>query len=95
MVLLLPAASIGRDMSIGEASQKMQGNSWRLIFIYLLAFAPPFLLEFLLGAILSGLGMNSAVNNLRVSWLPWLLFTPIIVGVLSIAYRELVQTAEG
>ena len=39
MGLLLPAASIGRDMSIGEASQKIQGNSWRLIFIYLLVFA--------------------------------------------------------
>jgi hypothetical protein len=94
MFLLLPAASIGRDMSISDTSAAVEGNSWRFIGIYTLTVAPLYLLGYLLELAFEESMKTSAALSNFIGYFPSFLYAPILIGVLSITYRELVQKQE-
>lgn len=94
LLLMLPAAAIGRDYTGSEAAAAMGDNRWRLIGVYVLALLPLVVLEYLLQWLLGGPAMKSGAIAALVQYGPTLLFAPVIIGVLSITYRELVQKPE-
>jgi hypothetical protein len=55
---------------------------------------PLVILEYLLGWLLGGLVLKSGILLAIVQYGPTLLFAPVVIGVLSITYRELVQKPE-
>ena len=94
LLLMLPAAAIGRNYKGSEAEAAIGDNRWRLMGVYVLALLPLVVLEYLLGWLLGGLAMKSGAIAAIVQYGPTLLFAPVIIGVLSITYRELVQKPE-
>lgn len=94
LLLMLPAAAIGRNYTGGEADIAIKGNEWRLVGIYVLALLPLVCLEYLLGWLVGGFVSKSTILLAIVQYGPTLLFAPVVIGVLSITYRELVQKPE-
>lgn len=94
LLLMLPAAAIGRNYTGSEAADAIGYNRWRLIGVYVLALLPLVVLEYLLQWLLGGPAMKSGAIAALVQYGPTLLFAPVIIGVLSITYRELVQKPE-
>lgn len=94
LLLMLPAAAIGRNYTGSEAAAAMGDNRWRLMGVYVLALLPLVVLEYLLEWLLAGPAMKSGAIAAVVQYGPTLLFAPVIIGVLSITYRELVQKPE-
>lgn len=84
----------GRNCTGKEAEAAIGDNRWRLMGVYVLALLPLVVLEYLLGSLLGGTAMKSGAIATVVQYGPTLLFAPVIVGVLSITYRELVQKPE-
>ena len=94
LLLMLPAAAIGRNYVGSEASAAIKGNEWRLVGVYVVAMLPLIILEYLFGWLLGGLVLKSGILLAIVQYGPTLLFAPVVIGVLSITYRGLVQKAE-
>ena len=94
LLLMLPAAAIGRNYTGKEAEAAIGDNRWRLMGVYVLALLPLVVLEYLPGWLLAGPAMKSGAIAAFVQYGPTLLFAPVIIGVLSITYRELVQKPE-
>lgn len=86
LLLVLPAAAIGDTLGLGEGIRKLENNSGRFVAIFILAYLPVWLLQRLL--------RWAFEEPSFVIYLPALLFGPVLIGVLSIAYRELVQKLE-
>ena len=92
LLLMLPAAAIGRNYAGSEASAAIKGNEWRLVGVYVVAMLPLIVQEkYLLGWLIGGLALKSGILVAIVQYGPTLLFAPVVIGVLSITYRELVQ----
>lgn len=91
---MLPAAAIGRNYAGSEASAAIKGNEWRLVGVYVVAMLPLIVLEYLLGWLIGSLALKSGILLAIVQYGPTLLFAPVVIGVLSITYRELVQKPE-
>lgn len=91
LLLMLPAAAIGRNMAGSEAAASIGNNQWRLMGVYIVTLLPLVVLEYLLGWLLGGLALKSGLVLAIVQYGPTLLFAPVVIGVLSIIYRELVQ----
>lgn len=94
LLLMLPAAAIGRNYAGSEASAAIKGNEWRLVGVYVVAMLPLIVLEYLLGWLIGSLALKSGILLAIVQYGPTLLFAPVVIGVLSITYRELVQKPE-
>tara|TARA_R110002110_G_scaffold18498_9_gene77625 strand:+ start:353 stop:1231 length:879 start_codon:yes stop_codon:yes gene_type:complete len=94
LFLMLPAAAIGRNFKSGEASTALKGNEWRLVGIYIVALVPIYLLaaafDGLFSLSLDAPGLGAGL----FTYFGPLIFAPLIVGVLSITYRDLVQKPE-
>lgn len=93
LFLMLPAAAIGRNFSGSEASAALAENKWRFVGIYIVVLAPLIILTFGIDAAL-GAGAGGAAGGEMVNYIVTLLFAPVIVGALSITYRDLVQKPE-
>ncbi len=92
LLLMLPAAAIGRNYAGSEASAAIKGNEWRLLGVYVVAMLPLIMQKkFLLYWFIGGLALKSGILVAIVQYGPTLLFAPVVIGVLSITYRELVQ----
>ena len=59
LLLMLPAAAIGRNYTGSEAAAAMGDNRWRLMGVYVLALLPLVVLEYLLEWLLAGPAMKS------------------------------------
>ncbi len=94
LLLMLPAAAIGRNYAGSEASAAIKGNEWRLVGVYVVAMLPLIVLEYLLGWLIGSLALKSGILLVIVQYGPTLLFAPVVIGVLFITYRELVQKPE-
>jgi len=94
LFLMLPAAAIGRNFKSGQASAALKGNEWRLVGVYIVTLVP----ITILAAVVDGLFFLSldvpGTGGGFFSFFGPLIFAPLIVGVLSITYRELVQKPE-
>ena len=91
LCLELPAAATGASLSRKEARTALKSNEWRLVSIILLSLVPMLLAEF---AVQIWSADGSAIVGMRdlLAYILYFIFTPVVVGVLSIAYRELVET---
>jgi hypothetical protein len=94
-LLVLPSAAIGRELSLSDSLQAVRGNIPRLCAIYLLAYAPEFILMELLDIIfpidLSDKPIGYAVAYLIADLIVTFTFFTITISVLSIAYIKLMQ----
>ncbi|CAN0564067.1 unnamed protein product, partial [Laminaria digitata] len=91
LLLMLPAAAMGRNCTSREAAAALGRNQWRLMGIYTLVLLPLVILEFLLAWLVGSLALQNGVLLAVVQYGPPLLFAPVVIGVLSIVYRELAQ----
>ncbi len=89
LFLGLPAAAIGAGLSGKEGKKALKTNEWRLVGIVVLSMAPPLLAGFALSRAADGAPIPGIYDLL--GYVIAIIFAPVIVGVLSIAYRELVQ----
>jgi len=93
--LVLPAAAVGRNFLLREATHRIGPNRWTLLMTYVCAYLPILLLDILRSRI--PLDLSGSTTGFLLPFignLPELIFMPVIVGVLSITYRELVQRPE-
>lgn len=94
LFLMLPAAAIGRNFKSGQASAALKGNEWRLVGVYIVTLVPITVLAAAIdGLFFLSLDVPGAAGGFFTFFGP-LIFAPLIVGVLSITYRELVQKPE-
>ena len=95
IVLVLPAAAIGRKMQIGEAAHAIGSNAWPLVWLYVIAYFPVWLFGVALSLVAPVYTVTApAYVALLLQYLPELVFTPVIVGILSVTFRELVLIPE-
>lgn len=92
--LVLPAAAIGMPFSFSQSATATRGQGIRLVLAYLLASLPAFILAFLFDSpqtVLSG-ASNTDVQflDLVLAILPRILLYTIAVGILSLAFEQLV-----
>lgn len=92
--LVLPAAAIGMPFSFSQSAAATRGQGVRLVLAYLLASLPAFILAFLFDSpqtVLSG-ASNTDVQflDLVLAILPRILLYTIAVGILSLAFEQLV-----
>ncbi|MDF1736132.1 MAG: hypothetical protein P1U37_12655 [Minwuia sp.] len=92
--LVLPAAAIGMPFGFSQSATATRGQGARLVLAYLLASLPAFVLAFLFDSpqtVLSG-NSNSDVQflDLVLAILPRILLYTIAVGILSLAFEQLV-----
>jgi hypothetical protein len=93
LCLKLPAAAIGASVSARAARSALKTNEWRLAGVVVLSLIPILLLDFVLQALLEDQDWVFGLEVL-LTYIPALVFMPVLVGVLWITYRELVQTPE-
>lgn len=88
LVLALPALALGQSISRQDVKSALRSNEWRLAGIVTVSMLPAFAIGFASSSAEPALGpgMWDLVN-----YLPNLILAPVIVGVISIAYRELIQ----
>ena len=93
---MLPAASVGRKLRNGDAYAIVRDgrNNGRLLIAYLFVSAPIMFINWAVVEISEKLNSGSGVLANIVEFAPEVLYTPALVGVISIAYRELVQKPE-
>jgi hypothetical protein len=94
-LLILPSVAVGRRLSYREAKRVWSGNLVQIWAIYILALAPERIISILLGkaekymgtfeigGFISGYDLLDILNEF--------IFFTISIGVLSIAYRSLVE----
>lgn len=92
--LVLPAAAIGMPFGFSQSAAATRGQGVRLVLAYLLASLPAFVLAFLFDSpqtVLSG-ASNTDVQflDLVLAILPRILLYTIAVGILSLAFEQLV-----
>lgn len=92
--LVLPAAAIGMPFGFSQSATATRGQGIRLVLAYLLASLPAFILAFLFDSpqtVLSG-ASNTDVQflDLVLAILPRILLYTIAVGILSLAFEQLV-----
>ena len=92
LFLMLPGAAIGRQISMKDTRAAVRGNEWRLIGVYIVALLPIWIVGTILTWPVDGTPVLSA--NDMLGHVPALFFAPVIVGVVSVSYRELVQKPE-
>lgn len=93
ILLMFPAASIGKKLSSGEAYMivRKSRNNARLAIAYLLVSVPVIFVNWVATRIAEQLNTaNDFLANLLL-FTPDVLYAPALVGVISITYRELVQ----
>lgn len=90
----LPAAAIGHRHANVSPSRAVRGNRWRLLRSYFAALWPLGVIGFLIEAGLSDTDGVPVFVQETLHRLIFLIFAPIVVGVLSITYRELVLKPE-
>ena len=88
LFLMLPGAAVGRNISTGETRAAVRGNEWRLVGVYLVAMLPIWIVGTILTWPVNGNAVLGADDLL--GQVPALIFAPVIVGVVSICYRDLV-----
>lgn len=96
LLLMLPAASIGKKLSSGEAYMivRKSRNNARLAIAYLLVSLPVMFVNWVATRIAEQLNTaNDFWANLLLNTAD-VLYVPALVGVISITYRELVQKPE-
>jgi hypothetical protein len=96
ILLMLPAASIGKKLTSGEAYMAVREgrNNWALAIAYLIASAPIMIINWLATGVVEKLNLGNDFLRNFLYLAPEVLYAPALVGVLSITYRELVQKPE-
>lgn len=94
LLLRLPAAAIGRRHARVATSRGVKGNRWRLLRSYFAALWPLGVIVFLIEVGLSDTDGVPVFVLETLHRLVFLTFAPVLVGVLSITFRELVQKPE-
>jgi hypothetical protein len=94
LFLMLPASAIGRKMTRRAAKTAIVSNRGRLTAVFAVGALPISLMSLLLTSIFGAKGDAIFVSGDLVVYVPTLIFAPVIVGLLSIAYRDLVQMPE-
>ncbi len=95
LCLTLPAAAIGRTLSMADGFTATVGNTWRIALLYLLISLPAGFLSLLFIAMTdSAEGDTEALSladflQVIVGMTPGFLFVPIYVAALSLIYRQL------
>lgn len=92
LFLMLPGAAVGRRISTRDTRAAVRGNEWRLVGIYIVALLPIWIVGTILTWPVNGNAILGADDLL--GQVPALFFAPVIVGVVSISYRELMQKPE-
>ena len=92
LFLMLPAAAIGSNLSRKDTKAAVKSNEWRLVGVYALSVVPIWIIGVALTFPVDGVAILTSRDLL--GHVPALVFAPVIVGVLSITYRELVQKPE-
>jgi hypothetical protein len=88
LVLALPALALGRRISRQDVKIALRSNDWRLVGIVVMSMLPTFVVGF--AGLLVATGSASGLLDMA-SYLLALILAPVIVGVISIAYRDLVE----
>jgi len=96
LVLMLPAASIGKRLSSGEAYMIIRKgrNNARLAIAYLVVLTPVMFIDWVAVSIVERMNSGNDVLANLLMYTPGILYAPALVGVISITYRELVQKPE-
>lgn len=92
--MVLPAAAVGKKLSISDSADATRGNGIRLVLAYVLASLPSALLLLLFWSPMEilGSGQDNAVKYLALllAIVPHVLLYTVSVGVLSLAYGKLI-----
>lgn len=92
--MVLPAAAVGKKLSVSDSADATRGNGFRLVLAYVLATLPSAMLLLLFWSPMEILGadLDSEVKYLALllAIVPHILLYTVSVGVLSLAYGKLI-----
>lgn len=92
LALALPALALGKGLSRQDAKAALRSNEWHLVGVIAVSMLPIFIAGFAVLALVETSVTSALLDS--ASYMLALILAPVVVGVISIAYRELVEKPE-